>query len=492
MVKTSFVFAAAATAFLTLVQAKSDVVDLSASTFDSHIKKEDVTLVEFFAPWCGHCKALAPEYEIAATTLKKDNIKIAKVDCTVEQDLCSSQNVQGYPTIKVFRSGSPADYSGPRKADGIISYMLKQTQPPLTNLDAKTYNDFKTSDKVVAIAYIPAKDKDNQKVFEQVANQLRDEFTFGLVTDKKTIATEGHQDTPSIVVYKQSDNEVVFSDAFDAAEISQWVKLNSLPSFGEIDGSTFSSYADLGLPIAYTFYENEEQAEEIDRLLKPLAEKYKGKISFVKIDGAKYGQHAQNLAIPQEYPSFGIQNLEDGSKFPLLNKKATDVEAVDELAASVADGTAQAHIKSGVAPQPNDGPVKVVVATEFTDVVLDPKKNVFLEVYAPWCGHCKTLAPIWEELGELYADNEDMVIAKMDGTENDVPPEAGFQVTGFPTLKFFKADTNELIDFNGDRSLEGLQAFIAEVTGEKADEELDQSEEAVPAEEDATEHHDEL
>lgn len=176
----------------------------------------------------------------------------------------------------------------------------------------------------------------------------------------------------------------------------------------------------------------------------------------------------------------------------MLNKKATDVEAVDELAASVADGTAQAHIKSGVAPQPNDGPVKVVVATEFTDVVLDPKKNVFLEVYAPWCGHCKTLAPIWEELGELYADSEDMVIAKMDGTENDVPPEAGFQVTGFPTLKFFKADTNELIDFNGDRSLEGLQAFIAEVTGEKADEELDQSEEAVPAEEDATEHHDEL
>jgi thiol-disulfide isomerase/thioredoxin len=58
MVKTSFVFAAAATAFLTLVQAKSDVVDLSASTFDSYIKKEDVTLVEFFAPWCGHCKAL--------------------------------------------------------------------------------------------------------------------------------------------------------------------------------------------------------------------------------------------------------------------------------------------------------------------------------------------------------------------------------------------------------------------------------------------------
>lgn len=58
MVKTSFVIAAAATAFLTFVQAKSDVVDLTASTFGDFVKKEDVTLVEFFAPWCGHCKAL--------------------------------------------------------------------------------------------------------------------------------------------------------------------------------------------------------------------------------------------------------------------------------------------------------------------------------------------------------------------------------------------------------------------------------------------------
>lgn len=68
---------------------------------------------------------VAPEYEIAATTLKKDNLKIAKVDCTVENDLCSENNVQGYPTLKVFRNGSPSDYSGPRKADGIVSYMVK-------------------------------------------------------------------------------------------------------------------------------------------------------------------------------------------------------------------------------------------------------------------------------------------------------------------------------------------------------------------------------
>lgn len=72
-----------------------------------------------FAPWCGHCKALAPEYEEAATTLKDKSIKLAKVDCVEEADLCKEHGVEGYPTLKVFRGlDKVAPYTGPRKADG--------------------------------------------------------------------------------------------------------------------------------------------------------------------------------------------------------------------------------------------------------------------------------------------------------------------------------------------------------------------------------------
>jgi len=108
----------------------SDVVVLGEDNFDSTIAGNEFVFVEFYAPWCGHCKHLAPEYERVATTLKSENSPavVAKVDATVHGQLGQRFAVRGYPTLKFFRNGSPVDYDGQRTAEDIINFIKKKNQ----------------------------------------------------------------------------------------------------------------------------------------------------------------------------------------------------------------------------------------------------------------------------------------------------------------------------------------------------------------------------
>lgn len=90
---------------------------------------------------------------------------------------------------------------------------------------------------------------------------------------------------------------------------------------------------------------------------------------------------------------------------------------------------------------------------------MDPTKDVFVKYYAPWCGHCKKLAPVWEELGEKFKDNKDMVIAKFDATANEAE---GVNIRGYPTLIFYPKGDKSGINYDGDRDIEGFSKWLAE------------------------------
>jgi len=102
--------------------APSDVVILTQANLDEHVK-EGNWLIEFFAPWCGHCKKLAPTWEELATAAKADGkFHVASVDCTVEKDLGSRFGVRGFPTIKFVSGGKVYNYKGQRTIADFTSF----------------------------------------------------------------------------------------------------------------------------------------------------------------------------------------------------------------------------------------------------------------------------------------------------------------------------------------------------------------------------------
>lgn len=127
MAKSQICFFAGTLALLLLSSAfADDVVVLTEENFDKEVGQDRGALVEFYAPWCGHCKKLAPEFEKLGASFKKaKSVLIGKVDCDEQKDLCSKYGVQGYPTIKWFPKGSlePKKYEGARTAEALSEFV---------------------------------------------------------------------------------------------------------------------------------------------------------------------------------------------------------------------------------------------------------------------------------------------------------------------------------------------------------------------------------
>jgi protein disulfide isomerase len=107
------------------------VMVLTEDNFEQAIKENPMILVEFYAPWCGHCKSLAPEYEKAAAVLAKNDppIPLAKLDADKHQALAEKYGIEGFPTLFWFKDGEKSAYGGGMEKDGIVSWVQKKTGP---------------------------------------------------------------------------------------------------------------------------------------------------------------------------------------------------------------------------------------------------------------------------------------------------------------------------------------------------------------------------
>uniref|UniRef100_A0A673IXF8 Protein disulfide-isomerase n=2 Tax=Sinocyclocheilus rhinocerous TaxID=307959 RepID=A0A673IXF8_9TELE len=419
----------------------SDVLELDDSDFERSAAMHETLLVEFFAPWCGHCQRLAPEYEAAATKLK-GTLPLAKVDCTVNSETCERFGVNGYPTLKIFRNGEEAgSYDGPRTADGIVSYMKKQAGPSSVALLSEADLDFFVDNyEASVVGFFSGEDSTELAEFLKVSSALRDSYRFAHSTDVGTGLKYG-VDGECVLLFrpphlnsKFEDNVVKYTESISISSLHTFIRDNV---FGLCPHLTAENRDILRGSDLLTAYYNVDYLRNLkgtnywrNRIMKVVTQFQDRGLSFAVADRQEFQDELE-----EEF----VLGSSEGGDIPLVTIRTREGHkySMQEEFTFLEDYFAKRlkrYVKSEPVPESNDDPVKVVVADTFDEIVNDPEKDVLVEFYAPWCGHCKNLEPIYKELGEKLSGDPKIVIAKMDATANDVRPN--YYVQGFPTIYF--------------------------------------------------------
>uniref|UniRef100_A0A8C9RFC2 Protein disulfide-isomerase n=1 Tax=Scleropages formosus TaxID=113540 RepID=A0A8C9RFC2_SCLFO len=448
---------------IAVLAAGSDVLELSDSDFDYTVAEHETMLVEFFAPWCGHCQKLAPEYESAATQLK-GTVPLAKVDCTVNSQTCGRFGVNGYPTLKIFRNGQEASaYDGPRSAEGIVSYMKKQAGPNSTPLHSQEGLDtFINNFDASVVGFFSRSDSVLLAEFKKAASAMRDSYRFAHTTGLELgLKDKGRSSCEGSGKLKDSLEESGMG-IFNVKEI----QLTARRDIGKIcENKDNLKNRDLVTAYYNVDYLRNPKGSNYwrNRILKVATQFQSRGLSFSVADRQEFQDDLEedfgiSPSDGAELPLITIRTRE-GHKYIMQEEFTRDGKALEKFLEDYFAGKLKRFLKSEPRPENNNGPVKVVVAETFEEIVNDPTKDVLIEFYAPWCGHCKNLEPKYTELGEQLADDHNIVIAKMDATANDVP--SNYDVQGFPTIYFAKAGMKDSpMPYEGAREVKDLLSFL--------------------------------
>jgi protein disulfide-isomerase A1 len=441
---------------------ESGVLVLTDDNFDEAIDLHpDGLLVEMYAPWCGHCKKLTPQYEAAAKELEKSGFSIAKLDATVHKVVAAKYGVKGFPTIKYIGKDKTIDYTGGRTSADIISYVIKKSGPVTVALGSKeAVENFVAKADVTVVAFVSNAKSSAFEAFTGAASAM-DDLLFGVVSDS-SIMSEYDVSDNTVILFKNFDELKAVKDISTSTleEIVEFVSFSSIRLLTTFSPETSKSI--FGGPVkvhALFFAEKLEKELETDVMFS--AKENKGKLLHVFVPSKEtkvmeyFGLKAEDL--PTMLIADMNQNLK---KFPIGHKDLNQ-ESIAAFESEFLDGKLLPTLKSEeISTDDLAEHVKVVKGKSFESIVLDNEKDVLVEFYAPWCGHCKSLAPKYDELAEKLSGIESVVIAKMDNTANeiDIP---GVEVKGYPTLYFFPGKNKSTPKlFSGKREVDDLLAFI--------------------------------
>ncbi|KAI9265582.1 hypothetical protein BY458DRAFT_556652 [Sporodiniella umbellata] len=267
------------------LEGKSESIE-NQETMDRVLSSKDPWFIKFYAPWCGHCKNLAPEWVQVASRLR-DKVNVGEVDCSKHKALC--KDVTGLPTLKYFVHGQELTYNGERKADELTEYALEYSNTAVRGVRSDEALDKLLPKFDVNLVYVTEKEKPALEALEAIAPEYLSTLPFYTTQDPNTAERLELNSIPAIAILK--DEQVFIYD--EKEDLRAWIQRHSKPSVYTVlphNANTLLRQSS-GTILLGIFSPEDVNSLNLFRQTAPLHSEYK----FVYLEAWKYAIYASRV-----------------------------------------------------------------------------------------------------------------------------------------------------------------------------------------------------
>ena len=406
---------------------RGSVSTLSAAALKQALQQHKYLLVDFMAPWCGHCQQLAPEFLRAAEELgdMQSDLRLAEVDVTQHSSVQAEYGIAGFPTLKWFVNGKESRLTvEARSAEELVAFCTKNTEdgPVASTEKLKLYL---AQYPFVAVAYLRGEEGEHFEALSEAETEMTHlQFVYII---NATISEEMNAAVPSIVSYVRDasgTSQNVYDGEISGEAVTQAVRRHSSETLKILDDDNADEMLDdENAPKVVLFRSSGEVSSDFIAM-KEAAEMLKHKFNFIVVKEETNAQLAEFV---------GLENASNPPRawvyvFHVAKRIRYRFEQEEVTAAALATwldafskGELAPYLMSEEPPPTEDVLVKTVVGRTFSAFV-NQDKHVLIAFVAPWGDQSRALAPRYKLLAEYLEMRYpgEFELGTIDGTKNEV------------------------------------------------------------------------
>ncbi|XP_053103562.1 protein disulfide-isomerase TMX3 [Hemicordylus capensis] len=331
------------------VDAELFVADLDDSFKDT--RQDDIWLVDFYAPWCGHCKKLEPVWNEVGKEIRNigSPVKVGKMDATSYSSIASEFGVRGYPTIKLLKGDLAYNYRGPRTKDDIIEFANRVAGPVIRPLPSQQMFEHVQKRHRVFFLYVGGESPLKEKYIE-VASELIVYTYFFSASEEVLPKYVTLPEMPAVLVFK--DGTYFVYDEYEDGDLSSWINRERFQGYLTVDGFTLYELGDTGKLVAVAVIDDKNISAEHTRLksiVQDVAKNYRDhfhrNFQFGHMDGNEYINSL--LMDDLKIPTIVVLNTSNQQYF-LPHKSVESTEDLVQFINEILEGTAEAQGGDGI------------------------------------------------------------------------------------------------------------------------------------------------